>query len=156
MTTLEELLGIDPESPEVLRAELLADNDRGLLRCLVDVRKARGLSQAEVGRLMGITQPSVAQFEAYDSNPTLAKIRRYAHAVRALIVHRVEIDEGQLFDRNLRTQWVTSSINMMPVESMANVVPSPAPTIRVAAIGAASFQLSPSADSNRTHFALAA
>lgn len=95
---LEELLGLDPASPALLRAQLLADNDRALLSALVAIRKERGLAQAQVGELMGVSQPSVADFEAHDANPTLSRIRRYAHAVRAHVVHKVEADEGQLLD----------------------------------------------------------
>lgn len=140
MTTLEELLGLDPSSPAIQRAELLADNDRALLRGLVQIRKERGLSQAQVGALMGITQPSVADFEAHDSNPTLAKIRRYAHAVQALIVHRVEVDEGQLLDEAKRDAWVATSIKHVPLSDMAEMGPRSEPVIHVPAPGAARFR----------------
>ncbi|MFT3877898.1 MAG: helix-turn-helix transcriptional regulator [Propioniciclava sp.] len=93
MNTLEGLLGIEPRSREVQRAEALADSDCALLRALVAVRKKRGLSQQEVGEIMGVSQASVSQFEAHDSNPTLATIRRYAHAVGALVTHHVEADD---------------------------------------------------------------
>ena len=96
MTTLEQIRGIDPESPRLKRAELLADNDRALLRDLVSIRESKGLSQADVGRSMGISQPSVAAFERYDSNPKLSTIRRYAHAVGAVIRHEVVADEGEV------------------------------------------------------------
>jgi transcriptional regulator with XRE-family HTH domain len=39
---------------------------------------------------MGVTQPTVAAFEAHDSNPTLATLRRYALAVRASVSYTVE------------------------------------------------------------------
>lgn len=89
MGALDDLLGLDPTAPEVLRAEQLATHDRVLIRDLVALRKYRNLSQADVARLLGISQPSVAAFEAHDSNPTLAKIRRYAQAIGAVIEHRV-------------------------------------------------------------------
>lgn len=129
--TLEGLLGIDPSSPDVLRAEQLATNDRALLTALVQIRKERGLSQAQVGKLMGISQPSVADFEAYDANPTLAKIRRYAHAVRALVVHKVEKDEGQLLDGERRTDWVATSFQSVPLASMSESTPQPMEVIQM-------------------------
>lgn len=111
MSTLDELLGMNPTSPGVLRADLLAENDQRLLDALVRVRKERGLSQAAVASAMGVKQPTVADFEAHDSNPTLSRIRRYAHAVGALISHRVELDSGQLLDHRL-DEWVPASLSV--------------------------------------------
>lgn len=111
MTTLHELLGVDPTSPESLRAEFLAENDRALLQALVHVRAENRLTQSEVAARMGVTQPTVADFESHDSNPTLSRIRRYAHAVGALISHRVELDSGQLLD-DRRHEWMPASITV--------------------------------------------
>lgn len=147
MTSLEELLGLDPHSPALLRAEMLADNDRELLRTLVEIRRARQLSQRAVGDIMGVSQASVSQFENHDSNPTLATIRRYAHAVGALVAHKVEADNGQLLDPTQRTRWLTSSVRDIPAGQMASITSSP---------GAATFRLLPSPDTSRVDFALAA
>ena len=98
MNTLEELLGIDPDSPSMRRATQLMENDRALLRRLIQLRSDQGLTQQDVADRMGVTQPTVAKFEAYDSNPTLASIRRYAHAVGALVTHVVETDSEQRQD----------------------------------------------------------
>ena len=111
MSTLDELLGLDPTSPEALRADLLAENDQELLDALVRVRRDRGLSQADVAKVMGVKQPTIADFEAHDSNPTLSRIRRYAHAVGALVSHRVELDSGQLLDHR-RDEWMPASITV--------------------------------------------
>ncbi|GAA1490492.1 hypothetical protein GCM10009626_32380 [Brachybacterium sacelli] len=43
---------------------------------------------------MGVSQPTVAAFEHYDSNPTLATIQRYAMAVDAVLHTRVIDDCG--------------------------------------------------------------
>lgn len=155
MNSLEQLLGIDPNSPGVLRAELLADNDRALLRDLVNVRKSRGLQQATVGRIMGVSQASVSQFEAHDSNPTLATIRRYAHAVGALIAHEVAPDDGQLLDPVRRAQWTTSSMRRLPVPSVAVARKAPQPARDPRNAGAATFR-SEMGGSSPADFALAA
>lgn len=147
MTSLEELLGLDPHSPDLLRAEMLADNDRELLRALVEVRRARHLSQRAVGEIMGVSQASVSQFEDHDSNPTLATIRRYAHAVGALIAHKVEADKGQLLDPSQRTGWLTSSVKDIPADEMARITRSH---------GAATFRLPLRRDNIRAELALAA
>jgi len=98
MEQLAEMLGIDLSSPEMVRADFLAHGDMNLLTELVKVRKERDLRQKDVAQLMGVSQPSVAQFEASGSNPRLSTIRRYAMAVGALIRHQVEADNGQLMD----------------------------------------------------------
>lgn len=112
MTTLEEMLGIDPDSPAALRAAALVEADGYYLRNLVAIRKMRNLTQADVARILGISQPTVASFEAYDSNPTLSSIRRYAHAVEALVAHHVEADQGQLLDPQLRSAWVPARVTV--------------------------------------------
>lgn len=62
----------------------LARDHSLLLRQLVTIREAHDLTQGEVGlRMGGISQPAVARLERYDSNPTLATLRRYAFAVGA-------------------------------------------------------------------------
>ncbi|MBM7767376.1 helix-turn-helix domain-containing protein [Glutamicibacter nicotianae] len=65
------------------RAESLVDVHTDMLSGLVNLRKEHKLSQASVAERMGVSQPTVAAFEHYDSNPTLATIRRYALAVGA-------------------------------------------------------------------------
>lgn len=73
------------ESQKVIRARAvkLAATNRQLLQNLKKQRQATGLSQEEVAERMDISQSAVAQFERYDSNPTLNTIMRYALAVGA-------------------------------------------------------------------------
>ena len=155
MASLEEMLGLDPQSPEMLRAEFLVSGDRELLRRLVEVRKERGLSQAQVGDLMGVAQPTVAAFEAHDSNPQLSTIRRYAHAVRALIRHEVEADSGQLGDgRGQRMDTPTAKVHLASASFTLAVASSVFDQVDA---GAAPFRRLESAGrSERTDFALAA
>lgn len=56
-----------------------------------DVRLAEGLTQAQLARRLGITQPSVARMEAAGDAITLATLRRALNAMgRALVVQAVE------------------------------------------------------------------
>jgi transcriptional regulator with XRE-family HTH domain len=71
------------------RAESLVENHQNLMRSLVAMRSKHHLTQADVADRMGVSQPTVASFERYDSNPTLSTIRRYALAVGAQIEERV-------------------------------------------------------------------
>lgn len=65
------------------RARSLKRAQRGMMEDLIDLREAHGLSQHDLAQRMGVSQSAVAQFERYDSNPTLASIQRYALAVEA-------------------------------------------------------------------------
>jgi transcriptional regulator with XRE-family HTH domain len=90
MTTLTELLGYNPEDPEIKRARTLVREDRRLLRELVLRRKSLSLSQGQLAKRLGLSQPTVAAFERYDSDPKLSTIRRYAHALGVVITHRLD------------------------------------------------------------------
>lgn len=74
-------------------ARLLEARDR-LLEELVNLRKYHQLTQQDVAERMNVSQPTVAAFERYDANPTLASIVRYAMAVDATLRLEVEDDCG--------------------------------------------------------------
>ena len=74
------------------RAEALVESHDKLLRDLIKLRVDHKLSQEEVAKRMGVTQPTVSNFERYDANPRLSTIRRYALAVDGLIEHKVVDD----------------------------------------------------------------
>ncbi len=91
---------MDLESPESLilareRASLLAGADLELKAALIVARRSRGLTQAQIGHLMGVSQQAVNKFERYDSDPRQSTIRRYANAVGALVSHQVELEDLQ-------------------------------------------------------------
>ncbi|ASR55529.1 helix-turn-helix domain-containing protein [Cellulomonas sp. PSBB021] len=65
----------------VRRADFLIEDHAAMRAALVALRKKHGLSQSVVAERMGVSQPTVAGFEHYDANPTLATLRRYALAV---------------------------------------------------------------------------
>lgn len=149
MASLEEMLGLDPQSPDMLRAEFLVTSDRELLHRLVEVRRERGLSQGQVGELMGVSQPTVAAFEAHDSNPRLSTIRRYAHAVQALVEHSVTSDHGQLVDGS----WVSAGEFRLSNEKADYLFAEP---VRVALPLGVVDSFRGSCDSARDEFALVA
>ena len=74
------------------RAERLIEGHDDLLRALIGLRVKHKLTQSDVALRMGVTQPTVSNFESYDANPTLATVRRYALAVDAMIYHQVKDD----------------------------------------------------------------
>jgi transcriptional regulator with XRE-family HTH domain len=71
------------------RAGDLARTYEDFKAALVEMRERHGLTQAQVGERLGISQEAVSKFESYDSNPTLASIRRYALAIDARL--RLEV-----------------------------------------------------------------
>lgn len=71
------------------RADALVDAHEELMRRLIEMRKLHRISQETVAERMNVSQPTVAAFERYDSNPTLSTIRRYALAVGARIQNSV-------------------------------------------------------------------
>lgn len=86
---LEQMLGIDLSDPQQrLAQELVAADDR-LLAELTELREKSGQSQEEIGKRMGVGQSAVARIESGDRDPRLSTIRRYAHAVGAVVTHTV-------------------------------------------------------------------
>lgn len=84
------------------RADQLVENHREFMKSLIATRTKHRLTQAEVAERMGVSQPTVAAFERYDSNPTLATVRRYALAVEATLEDRVIDDCGRCLEDEQR------------------------------------------------------
>lgn len=88
------------------RAASLVESHARLLESLIAIRTKHQISQDVVASRMGVSQPTVAAFERYDANPTLASIRRYALAVGARINHDVQDDcvahSAESFDAVIR------------------------------------------------------
>lgn len=106
MTNVGQLLGLDRNDPDQARASHLVRADREFLRRLVKIREDSGLTQKDVADRLGIQQPSVAAFERYDNDPKMSTVRKYAHAIEALVAHRAEPDTGQLLDDTTKAAWV--------------------------------------------------
>lgn len=87
---LDRLLEVDLNDPETRLAIHLVAEDSAVIPKLVAIRKAKGMSQTDVARELGLAQSTVAQFESNAHDPRLSTIRRYAHAVGAKIFHRIE------------------------------------------------------------------
>lgn len=86
------------------RAKALALSDMRLLRALVDLRRSRGLTQAQVAEALGVSQQAVSAFEQLQADPRMSTVRQYAHAVGALIGHEVRLDSGAPDD----LEWLAS------------------------------------------------
>jgi transcriptional regulator with XRE-family HTH domain len=69
-----------------------------------EARRAAGLTQAQLARRMGITQPSVARIEAAGDNVTMATLKRATAAMERTVILQVTappdsgVDESQLLE----------------------------------------------------------
>jgi len=75
---IEERSRRSPAYPRILAAAI---RTRALVKSLVRARERAGLTQAEVARRMGTTQPAVARLERGEADPRLSTIERYAEVV---------------------------------------------------------------------------
>lgn len=81
MSSFERLLADKLTDPAVKAGFDDAARRRRLIEELVEARKERGLTQKQVGELMGVSQSTVAEFESGTSDPRLGTVQRYARAV---------------------------------------------------------------------------
>lgn len=104
MSTLEELLGIDPDDPKAMLGGSLVDANWDMRCELVNIRKDRGLTRSHVARVMGVSEDSVREFEHYSGNPELSLVARYAMAVGAYVTHQVWADPDHTRDAQVDRQ----------------------------------------------------
>jgi DNA-binding XRE family transcriptional regulator len=57
---------------------------------LIDLRIEKGITQAEVAKLLGISQPAVSQFEKLNSMPHVETVLAYALAIGAKLNFSIE------------------------------------------------------------------
>lgn len=90
MKTLQSIKRTLLSVPEV-QAEYDALGDEfTLARDMIAARARAGLSQAEVAQRMGTTQSVIARLESGKRPPSLRSVQRYAQAVGARAVVRIE------------------------------------------------------------------
>ena len=90
MKSLKQMKAELVAKPDV-RAEYDALADEfAIARELISARARAGLSQAEVAQRMGTTQSVVARLESGRRPPSLRTVQRYAQAVGARAVVRIE------------------------------------------------------------------
>lgn len=100
LTDLDRELATDPEYKAAL-AELEPYEE--IARQLVAFRIEHGLSQAELARRCGVSQPAIARLERGEREPRLATLRRVAHALDADLVLDLSFRSGNRRRRHLAT-----------------------------------------------------
>jgi DNA-binding XRE family transcriptional regulator len=81
MTALRTLKNKWMKDPTFKQAYDNLDTEDATIRACIEARANAGLTQAEVAKRMGTTQPVVARLESGAQPPSLASLRRYAAAV---------------------------------------------------------------------------
>ena len=78
-----------------------------------EARRAAGLTQAQLGRRLGITQPSVARLEAAGDNVTVATLQRALNAMDRTL----EIT-SRLMPSSVDETLIVASLGMTPGERL--------------------------------------
>jgi transcriptional regulator with XRE-family HTH domain len=78
-----------------------------------DARLAAGLTQAQLARRLGVTQPSVARLESAGDNVTVATLRRALNAMDRTLEIR-----SQLMPSSVDETLIISSLDMTPGERL--------------------------------------
>jgi len=77
-------------SPDFALAQQLALEDQFLVHKLIQLRKAREISQTDIASKLGVSQAAISAFERLGNDPKLSTIRKYARAIGAMIRHQVD------------------------------------------------------------------
>jgi transcriptional regulator with XRE-family HTH domain len=98
-----------------------------------EARLAQGMTQAELARRMGITQPSVARIEAAGDHVTMATLKRAAAAMdRSITIHL-----GAPPDSGIDETLLHALIKLEPLERLRRFESVYASAREIAAAGAA-------------------
>ncbi|WP_282005977.1 helix-turn-helix transcriptional regulator [Propioniciclava sinopodophylli] len=81
MSSFERLLAQKLADPAVKAGFDDAARRRRVVEELVEARKEQGLTQKQVGKLIGVSQSTVAEFETGGGDPRLGTVQRYARVV---------------------------------------------------------------------------
>lgn len=90
MTSLDDLLPDEFNTPDALAARDAADEDQNLIVALITARTDAGMTRDELAHRAGLTPSEVADFERLGHDPHLSTIRRYARAVGVTVRHTLE------------------------------------------------------------------
>ncbi|MDO9398383.1 MAG: helix-turn-helix transcriptional regulator [Herbiconiux sp.] len=116
MNSLFDELGLADETPTEKLARDLADADLKLIVALRRTRIERGMTQAELGAIMGVSQATVSDFESGSSEPKLSTVRRYAFALRVLVSHEVKPAANFSTGCAWTTQKIATTTHRLPTD----------------------------------------
>ncbi len=83
---LDDYAAPDPSFPQLYESVV---RERSLLRLLAEKRKAVGISQRELARRAGTSQPAIARLERGEVDPKLSTLERFAAAIGQQVDWRI-------------------------------------------------------------------
>ncbi|MFJ4267729.1 helix-turn-helix transcriptional regulator [Paenarthrobacter nicotinovorans] len=99
----------DSHDARQILAEDLINETQDLLADLIDLRRAKGLTQDDIAKAIGVTRTAITAFERYDGDPKMSTIVRYAMAVGARI--SINVEDGQSWATQERNRAVWSNLS---------------------------------------------
>jgi transcriptional regulator with XRE-family HTH domain len=78
------------EEPDYQRAYEALEGEFGLAKAVIEARNHVGLTQAELARKMGTTQPVLARLEGGRARPSMRTLERLARATGTRLLIRFE------------------------------------------------------------------
>lgn len=76
--------------PEYRKAYDALEEEFALAKAVIDARNRAGLTQAELARKMGTTQPVIARLEGGHVRPSMRTLERFAKATGSRLLIRFE------------------------------------------------------------------
>ncbi len=95
MARISELHKKWMKEPKYRKAYEALGEEFALSSAVMDVRNRAGLTQAELARKMGTTQPVVARLESGRSRPSMRTLERLAEATGSRLLIRFESREAK-------------------------------------------------------------
>jgi transcriptional regulator with XRE-family HTH domain len=83
------------KQPKYRQAYEGLEEEFALASALIDARKRAGLTQNELARKMGTTQPAVARLESGRGRPSMRTLERLAEATGSRLLIRLEPSAGK-------------------------------------------------------------
>lgn len=90
------------KEPKYRKAYEALEEEFALASAVVDVRKRAGLSQEELARKMGTTQPVVARLESGSPRPSMRTLERLAEATGSRLLISFEPCHAKRHAREMR------------------------------------------------------
>jgi len=83
------------KEPKYRKAYEALEEEFALASAVIDARNRAGLTQEELARKMGTTQPVVARLESGRTRPSMRTLERLAKATGSRLLIRFEVRQGK-------------------------------------------------------------
>ncbi len=114
MTRISELHKRWSKDPKFRKSYDALQEEFALARAVIEARKSAGLTQQQLARKMGTTQPVVARLEAGHTRPSLRTLERLAHATGSRLVITFQPGKKTVKKRVIASQ--TFEISFSPAD----------------------------------------